>query len=293
MVNDCSRKGIILAGGKGSRLYPVTKSMSKQLLPIYDKPMIYYPLTTLMLAGVSEVLIITNESDLPNFKKLLGNGDNFGISIEYQIQENPEGIAHAFRLGKNFLNSSKSILILGDNIFFGGGLSSQLRLASKNKGATVFGYYVKDPERYGVIEFDCNSNVISIEEKPKNPKSNYAVTGIYFYDEDVVEKSYAIKHSKRGELEITDLNMLYLQEKNLNLIKLGRGTAWLDTGTFDSFNEANNYVRAIENRQNLKIGCPEEVAWRLGLIDSERLFNLAKPLLKSSYGTYLLGLLER
>ena len=293
MLDNGSRKGIILAGGNGTRLYPITKALSKQLLPIYDKPMIYYPLTTLMLAGVSEILIIVNEFDLSNFKRLLGDGSQFGMSIEYCIQEKPKGIADAFRIGKDFLNSSKSILILGDNIFYGGGLSSQLQIANSNKGATIFGYFVKDPQRYGVIEFDENSKVINIEEKPKNPKSNFAVTGIYFFDESVVDKSYAIKPSHRGELEITDLNRLYLEEKNLKVIKLGRGTAWLDTGTFDSFNEAGNYVKAIENRQNLKIGCPEEVAWRTGLIDSEKLFNLAQPLLKSSYGKYLLSLLNK
>tara|TARA_Y100000739_G_C20610038_1_gene468005 strand:- start:2418 stop:3296 length:879 start_codon:yes stop_codon:yes gene_type:complete len=292
MQNNIPRKGIILAGGKGTRLYPITKALSKQLLPIYDKPMIYYPLTTLMLAGVKEILIITTEDDLENFKKLLGNGNQFGISIEYKIQYVPGGIAEALKIGKSFINSNKIILILGDNIFYGDGLTSQLEKAHENNGATIFAYYVKDPERYGVIEFDNNSNTVGIVEKPKIAKSNYVVTGMYFYDETAVEKSFSLKPSTRGELEITDLNLLYLKSNGIKTVKLGRGTAWLDTGTFESLNEAGNYIKAIENRQNLKIGCPEEVAWRKGLIDSEELLNLAKPLLKSEYGKYLLQLIN-
>ena len=287
------KKGIILAGGKGSRLFPITKSLSKQLIPVYDKPMIYYPLTTLMLADIRDILIIVNPFDLNNFKKLLGNGEQFGLKINYEIQEEPNGLAQAFIIGEKFLNGEACALILGDNIFYGDGLSKQLQKAGSNSGATLFAYGVRDPERYGVISFDKNDQVIDIEEKPSIPKSIYAVTGIYFYDQSVVEKAKSLKPSARGEYEITDLNMIYLKENNLNVVKLSRGSAWLDTGTYESLNDASNYVRTIENRQNMKIGCPEEVSWRKGWIDSDQLIKLSKVLSKNDYGEYLLNLINQ
>lgn len=286
------KKGIILAGGTGSRLFPITKSLSKQLIPVYDKPMIYYPLTTLMLADIRDILIIVNPFDLNNFKKLLGNGEQFGLKINYEIQEKPNGLAQAFIIGEKFLNGEACALILGDNIFYGDGLSKQLLKAGSNNGATLFAYGVRDPERYGVISFDKNDQVIDIEEKPSIPKSIYAVTGIYFYDQSVVEKAKSLKPSARGEYEITDLNMIYLKENNLNVVKLSRGSAWLDTGTYESLNDASNYVRTIENRQNMKIGCPEEVSWRKGWIDSDQLIKLSKVLSKNDYGEYLLNLIN-
>ena len=287
-------KGIILAGGKGSRLYPITKSISKQLLPIYDKPMIYYPLTTLMIAGINDILVITTPQDKYLFEKLLGNGSNFGIKISYEVQYSPLGLAESFIIAENFIAHNKVALILGDNIFYGQGLGNQLKkLSYLEEGATIFSYVVKDPERYGVVEFNEQGNAISIIEKPLNPKNNHAITGLYFYDESVVQKAKSIKPSKRGELEITDLNNLYLKEGNLKVHDLGRGTAWLDTGTFDSMCDATNFIKTIENRQGLKIGCPEEVAWRNGLIDDNELKKLAKNTLKSGYGEYLLNLISK
>ena len=288
-----SRKGIILAGGHGSRLLPITQSVSKQLLPVYDKPMIFYPLTTLMLAGIREVLIITNPFDKSSFEHLLGDGSDWGMVIKYKIQPKPEGIAQAFLIGADFLDGAKAALILGDNLFHGQELIPQLSESNLiESGATVFAYPVRDPERYGVVEFDSNNQVISIEEKPKKPKSRYAVTGLYFYDDTVVERALLVKPSKRGELEITDLNSQYLQENSLRVELMGRGMAWLDTGTCDSLHEAAAYIRTLEHRQGLKVGCPEEVSWRLGWIDDEKLENLANPLVKSGYGKYLLQLLD-
>ena len=284
------RKGIILAGGTGTRLFPITIATSKQLLPLYDKPMIYYPLTTLMLAGVREILVITTPRDNESFKSLLKDGSQWGLSIEYDIQEKPEGLAQSFQIAKKFLNNSPAILILGDNLFHGQGFSQKLQ-AIKEDGATIFAYPVNDPQRYGVPEFDAKGKVISIEEKPKNPKSNYAITGLYFFDDTVVEKSMMISPSKRGEFEITDLNKIYLEEGSLNVTLLDRGMAWLDTGTFDSLLEASSYVNTLENRQGLKIGCPEEVSWRMGLISDEELEKLASGLIKSGYGKYLLRVL--
>ena len=284
------RKGIILAGGTGTRLFPITIATSKQLLPLYDKPMIYYPLTTLMLAGVREILVITTPRDNESFKSLLKDGSQWGLSIDYDIQEKPEGLAQSFQIAKKFLNNSPAILILGDNLFHGQGFSQKLQ-AIKEDGATIFAYPVNDPQRYGVPEFDAKGKVISIEEKPKNPKSNYAITGLYFFDDTVVEKSMMISPSKRGELEITDLNKIYLEEGSLNVSLLDRGMAWLDTGTFDSLLEASSYVNTLENRQGLKIGCPEEVSWRMGLISDEELEKLASGLIKSGYGKYLLRVL--
>ena len=287
-----SSKGIILAGGKGTRLYPITKSMSKQLIPVYDKPMIYYPLTTLMLSDIRDILIIVNPSDINNFENLLGNGDKFGVNIRYSVQEKPEGLAQAFVIGEKFIDGDSCCLILGDNIFYGDGMPHQMQKARKSNGATLFAYSVKDPERYGVVHFDDRDNVIDIQEKPISPKSNFAVTGVYFYDETVVEKAKSLKLSPRNEYEITDLNMLYFKEKNLNVLKLSRGSAWLDTGTFESLNDANNFIKTIESRQNMKIGCPEEVAWRKGWINNSQLEKLASVMLKSNYGQYLLGLLN-
>ena len=284
------RKGIILAGGTGTRLFPITIATSKQLLPLYDKPMIYYPLTTLMLAGVREILVITTPRDNESFKSLLKDGSQWGLSIDYDIQEKPEGLAQSFQIAKKFLNNSPAILILGDNLFHGQGFSQKLQ-AIKEDGATIFAYPVNDPQRYGVPEFDAKGKVISIEEKPKNPKSNYAITGLYFFDDTVVEKSMMISPSKRGEFEITDLNKIYLEEGSLNVTLLDRGMAWLDTGTFDSLLEASSYVNTLENRQGLKIGCPEEVSWRMGLISDEQLEKLASGLTKSGYGKYLLRVL--
>ncbi len=288
-----NRKGIILAGGKGTRLFPITTVVSKQLLPIYDKPMIYYPLSTLMLSGIREILIITNEKDEILFRDLLGNGQKFGISIEYKTQKKPEGIAQAFIIADEFIKGNSVTLILGDNIFYGKGLINLLEKSNNNNNATIFAYPVKDPERYGVVEFNKKFEVISIEEKPKKPKSNYAITGIYYYDNTVLEKAKSIKPSKRGELEISDINNLYLEENCLNVELFGRGLAWLDTGTFDSLNEASLFIKTLENRQGLKISCPEEIAWRKGWIDDEQLMTLSKSLKKSGYGKYLISLLNQ
>ena len=288
-----NRKGIILAGGKGTRLFPITNVVSKQLLPIYDKPMIYYPLSTLMLSGIKEILIITNEKDETLFRDLLGNGQKFGISIEYKTQKKPEGIAQAFIIAEEFIKDNSVTLILGDNIFYGKGLINLLEKSNNNNNATIFAYPVKDPERYGVVEFNKKFEVISIEEKPKNPKSNYAITGIYYYDNTVIDKAKSIKPSKRGELEISDINNLYLEENCLNVELFGRGLAWLDTGTFDSLNEASLFIKTLENRQGLKISCPEEIAWRNGWIDDEQLMTLSKSLKKSGYGKYLISLLNQ
>ena len=284
-----SRKGIILAGGNATRLYPLTYSVSKQLMPVYDKPMIYYPITTLMLTGIKEYLIIVSPNHLKAFQNLLGDGTQWGISIEYAIQEKPEGLAQAFLIAEKFINNSPSVLILGDNLFHGNELTPQLVKANNNEeGATIFVYPVSDPKRYGVAEFDKNKKVINLEEKPLKPKSRYAVTGIYFYDKTAVEKAKQIKPSGRGELEITSLNNLYLQEKNLFVEIMGRGMAWLDTGTFDSLHQAGSYIRLLERRQGFKVGCPEEVAWRNKWIKDKDLVNLAKSMIKSGYGKYLI-----
>ena len=286
------RKGIILAGGTGSRLYPVTAGVSKQLLPVYDKPMIYYPLSTLMLAGIRDILIITTPHDQASFMRLLGDGGTLGISIEYATQDYPAGLAQAFLIGSDFLNGDPVALILGDNLFYGTDLRSQLVKAAHNKYSTIFGYLVSDPKRYGVIEFDNNQKIKNIDEKPISPKSKYAVTGLYFYDSSIVEKAQKVLPSKRGELEITDINKMYLRENHLDLILLNRGTAWLDTGTVDSLHDASSFIRTIELRQGLKVGCPEEVAWRQGWINNEDLESSAKNLVKSGYGKYLLDLLS-
>lgn len=282
-------KGIVLAGGSGTRLYPITKSISKQIIPVYDKPMIYYPLSILMLAGIREILIISTPQDIHLYERLLGDGSDFGIAIEYAVQPSPDGLAQAFIIGENFIGNDNVCMILGDNIFYGFDFSRTLTEAANLKdGAIVFGYYVNDPERYGVAEFDAEGKVLSLEEKPKQPKSNYAVTGLYFYSNDVVEKSKHLKPSSRGELEITDLNRLYLNEGRLNMKILGRGMAWLDTGTHDSLLDASNFIATIENRQGLKIACLEEIAYRNGYIDREQLLRLAEPLKKSHYGEYLI-----
>ncbi len=285
-------KGIILAGGSGTRLHPLTLSISKQLMPIYDKPMIYYPLSVLMLAGIREVLIISTPQDLPLFERLLGDGSNIGCRFEYAVQEVPNGLAQAFVIGEEFIGDDKVALILGDNIFYGTELERTLRNAANTDGGVVFAYHVRDPERYGVVEFDAAGKVISIEEKPQKPKSNYAVPGIYFYDNSVVAKAKSIKPSKRGEYEITDVNKAYLEEGELNVIRLGRGTAWLDTGTFTSLIQAQQFVQVIEERQGLKIGCIEEIAYRKGFIDADQLRAIAEPLVKSGYGQYLLEILK-
>lgn len=287
-------KGIILAGGSGTRLYPLTRSVSKQMLAIYDKPMIYYPLSVLMLAGIREILIISTPQDLPLYKNLLGNGGHLGISIQYKEQPSPDGLAQAFLLGEEFIGNDSCCLVLGDNIFYGYEFTKTLVHVSKIKsGATVFGYYVNDPERYGVVEFNESGNVISIEEKPEHPKSNYAITGIYFYDSTVVDKAKQIKPSKRGELEITDLNQLYLDEGTLNVELMDRGIAWLDTGTHDSMLQASNFIASIETRQGLKVACIEEIAFNKGYIDEEQLLELASPLKKNQYGQYLVNLTRR
>lgn len=282
-------KGIILAGGSGTRLYPVTKSISKQIIPVYDKPMIYYPLSTLMLAGIQEILIISTPQDLVLYENLLGSGEDIGLKLEYAIQPSPDGLAQAFIIGEKFIGTDPVCMVLGDNIFYGFDFSRTLREAATiTDGAVVFGYYVNDPERYGVAEFDQNGQVISLEEKPSEPKSNYAVTGLYFYGNDVVEKAKGLKPSKRGELEITDLNRLYLDENRLSLKLMGRGMAWLDTGTHDSLLEASNFIATIENRQGLQVACLEEIAYRNGYITREQLLKLAEPLKKNNYGKYMI-----
>jgi len=287
------RKGIILAGGNGSRLYPLTKAINKQLLPVFDKPMIYYPISTLMLIGIRDILLISRPQDLEIYKKLLSNGQQWGLDITYSIQESPNGLAESFIIGKDFLQNDPSVLILGDNIFYGDGLVRQLEdINDSSIGSYILGYLVKEAERYGVIEFTKKGKVIAIEEKPKYPKSNYAVTGLYFYDNTVTDRVRSLRPSKRGELEITDLNNLYLKDNLLNVKLLSRGMAWFDTGTHESLHEASSFIRSVENRQGMKIGCPEEIAWRHGWISSSHLEELAIPFLNSSYGNYLKKLLE-